>query len=492
MTKLFVYDGVKSVPIWDEGSPAWNNLSGSTNTTSQYKAIASIYRGINMVANDVARMPFIITRKGEVVDTSQDYKNVLDFLPSPRGLFKQLSTSLDTTGSAYALPIGNQAGYIKDLRYIAPSTITVEYDKINGQLKYLIRKINERDPIKYEPGKEMLYWWLPDEEVELGKPTIYPLKAAKTSADVLINLDLFIATYFKRGMIRPIIVSVDGDPPEQERERMESWFNSLWSGIQNAFRLKIFKAGLVKIQQVGDGLDQLQNQELSSEKKKDIALALGIPFAMLFSEAANFSTLEGDTKFYYTNTIEPRCELIAEGINSQLFSLNNRYSQYRLEFQPETLDIYQTDEKQRAEALNQYVNAGIPLLVACDLIGIELTEEQRAILEKEQTDPSSTQGSQERADQQQPDQNQPIMEELAKWRRKSLKAARSGKPAQVAFETSIIPRATQAIINAKLKTADSDQDVINIFAEFQPGYQEDGNDLTDAIIALTETLANAE
>lgn len=487
MTKLFVYDGLKSVPIWDENSPAWENLSGSQNTTSQYKAIAAIYRGVNMISNDVARMPFVIKRNGEVIDSSQDYQNKLDFLPNPRSLFKKLSTSLDHTGCAYALPVTNKAGYIKELRYIAPGTITAEYDELNGSLQYLTRRINNLQPVNFEPGKELLYWWLPDDTVELGKPTVYPLKSAQVAADVLINLDLFVATYFKRGMIRPIIVSVDGDPPEQERSRMEEWFNSLWSGIRNAFRLKIFKAGLVKIQQVGDGLDQLQNQELSSEKKKDIALALGIPFAMLFSEAANYSTLEGDTKFYYTNTVEPRCELIAEGINSQLFKLNPRYSQYQLEFQPETLDIYQTDENQRAEALDSYVKAGVPLLVACDLIGIELTEEQRAILEKQQTAPTPTsQGSQETADS-----NQPIMDELAKWRRKSLKAARAGKSPQVDFDTDIIPRATQAAINRRLKGAETDQDVLNIFEEFQGAAQE-GEELTDAILALTEVLANEQ
>ena len=66
--------------------------------------------------------------------------------------------------------------------------------------------------------------------------------------------------------------------------------------------------------------------------KKDIAQALGIPYALLFSEAASYATLEGDRLGYYENTVEPRCEFIAAG--------SERRPAYparlQLEFQPET------------------------------------------------------------------------------------------------------------------------------------------------------------
>jgi hypothetical protein len=58
-------------------------------------------------------------------------------------------------------------------------------------------------------------------------------------------------------------------------------------GITKAFRWRVFNADSINVQQVGDGLESLQDSELTKQQRQDVALALGIPETILFSSAAN-------------------------------------------------------------------------------------------------------------------------------------------------------------------------------------------------------------
>jgi phage portal protein BeeE len=282
MPKTYIFDGKSASLLWDEDTTAWSYFTNAPegNKPNYYGCIPTIYRAVQMVANDVGNMPFIVKRGDEVVDSSAAYENTLGFLPNPRKLFSVMSMSIDLTGSAYGLKVLNPAKYVAQIKYCAASTITPEFNKQTGALEKFTRTINETQGKDYKP-EEMLYWWLSDPLVEIGPPRSWPLKVALNAAGVLHNMDTFVIGYFERGMVRPTIISVDGNPPEAERERIEKWFDTFMSGVRNAFRQKVFKAGAVHAQQIGDGLDQLENVELTADKWQDIAHAFGIPYALL-------------------------------------------------------------------------------------------------------------------------------------------------------------------------------------------------------------------
>lgn len=480
--KLMLFDGLKSSLLWDEQTDAWTYASGGPTTPMQdrYKMIPTLFRGVNIIANSVADMPFkIYGKNGKTeIDSSQEYQNKVGFLPKPRWLFSLVSMSLDLCGKAYLRQLKNAANF-PQLFYQIPTSIT---EKITaGQLVGWTRQENGM-PVNLAV-KDVIYLWLADPYVELGPPTAFPAQAALAASNVLGNMDAYIALYFERGAIRPVIVSVKGAPSKDERERMETWFQKLMGGIRRGFQWKVLNADTVDIKQIGDGLESLQDTELTASKRQDVAHALGIPYAILFSEAANNATAQTDQLALFQQTIVPRCEFIASELNTQMFIPAG----YKLEFQPETLDIYQEDENERSQALTAYVNAGFPLLMACDILGIELTEEMREELEAEEEEKEkrreemaqlAAQAPKEKEEleeqpnvtttqppqfQQQTEEQKAIDADLGKWKRKANKALAKGESACVPFESVVIPLRLGEKITAALKTADTPEAIDNAF-----------------------------
>jgi hypothetical protein len=122
MNKHVLFDGMKSIELSQYPAEAWTWLSGqaddgATGIQEYFKAVPWLYRGVNLRANAVSKMPFAIYEIGEdgekktetedgketVVefDTSADYKNKVEFLPDPKRTFKLVEMALSLLGKAY-------------------------------------------------------------------------------------------------------------------------------------------------------------------------------------------------------------------------------------------------------------------------------------------------------------------------------------------------------------------------------------------------------
>jgi len=470
-------DGIKSSLLWDEETDAWTYTSGGPKTDVQryFQGIPTIFRGVGKIAQAVGSMPFNIYGKSgdEPIDTSDDYENKLGWLPNPRVTFELASKSLDLMGMAYFLLMKQErSGAVAELRYVVPKTIDPKFDEKTGKLLGFGRTVNNKE--KFYTPEQMLYMWLSDPYKEQGPPDAFPAKAAVRAAGVLANLDDFIAVYFERGAVRPMVVTAKGMPLKDERDRMEKFFTQLLGGIKNAMRWNVFNADTVSMEQVGDGLSELRDVELTTQRREDIAVALGIPYTILYPEAANFATAKQDKLTFYEDTIEPRCKYISEVMNEQLFKPLN----YRLEFSPETLDIYQEDEAERSDSLANLVNAGTPLLLAMDLLGFELTDEQRKELEDaakkkeenaEQISNRFNQGGNQSDNERIPITRQKD-DEMGKWLRKSVNSLKRGKSADVPFMSEIIPASLHGAIAGALSSVTDTAGIADVFDDAFIGY----------------------
>ena len=241
------------------------------------------------------------------------------------------------------------------------------------------------------------------------------------------------------------------------------------TGIKNAFAAEVVNADLVTATQIGEGLESLKDTELTTGAQENIAVAFGIPFSILFSNAANYATSQQDWSNFYQTTIEPECNFIASVLNQQLFEPLG----FHINFLPETLDIYQEDENARAGSLKSLVDSGVPLLMAMDLLGFELTDEQRAELEAEEAEPEPTPPQllpfTGQTPVEQPEAEDELQEELAKWQRKSLNALKRGKSADVEFESDLIPPTLCGAIHRALKAAQDIDSIKIIFTDIQIG-----------------------
>ena len=90
---------VKSV--WDDESAWTSSTSRATDTTTTYyRAVPWLMRGIEMRANALASVPFQIVRGRTPIDTSDEYKDALGILPDPYRILWLLEAAL-CFGPAY-------------------------------------------------------------------------------------------------------------------------------------------------------------------------------------------------------------------------------------------------------------------------------------------------------------------------------------------------------------------------------------------------------
>ena len=139
-----------------------------------------------------------------------------------------------------------------------------------------------------------------------------------------------------------------------------------------------------------------------------------------------------------------------------------------MQFQPESLSIYQEDEQERSASLASLRSAGVPLLLAMDILGYELSEEQRSELERVEAErqaraeqiaqQASVGGGAERAD-----------EEMRTWRRWALRRVKQGRPLRD-FETQAVPKALAGAVAGALEGATTAAEVDQVFDGVWEGY----------------------
>ena len=499
MNKHILYTGgTKSIELSQYPSEAWTWLSGQpddgqTGIKEYFKAVPWLFRGVSLRANAVAKMPFAIYKDGseDEFDTSTDYENKVGFLPNPKHTFKLVEMALSLLGKAYLFNSKNRVITL-DLKYLNPTSVTPVLDEVDG-LTGFKRQLKSRT--KDFDVEDIIYFWLEDPYVEIGPPNVSPAKAALMAAGVLANVDEFVAAFFKRGAIKATIFSSKG-MSEDEAKGFVKWWNKFVTGVQNSFTTRMLNAEEIKPVVVGDGIDGLQDQDLTKEKREDISTALGIPQSLLWSSEAGglggAGVVSQDDFHFYDKTIVPECEFIQYILNEQVFIPRG----FRLKFLPETLDIFQEDEKARAMSLGYLVNASMPLVMSLRVLGYELTDKQwleleeaeRAAAERaEQMDERFEQGSngdgvafQPRDPKDKPD---PFVErskssvademrlDLGAWQDKAVNHLIRGNPGKgQRFSSDAIPETLNAAISGALEEATTEEEVKQVFTDIWLGY----------------------
>jgi HK97 family phage portal protein len=485
-SKTILFDGnkgmeLKGVDIWGDNLAGWTILSGDgaeTTSGDYYKLIPTLYRAVQIISYYVSTMPFVLKKGKTEYDKSAEWKNKIGFMSNPFTLLQLIVSSLEIAGNCYLFRERNQV-VTRALYYCLASSIKVELDEEKHKVEYFERavKVNGMTiPKKFAP-EEFVYFWLPDPYVEFGPANNYPVLAAANACGVLLNMDVFAANFFEHGAIKVTLLTVEGAPTEAEKKKLSDWWKRIVSGVKNAFSSNVISA-TVKPVVIGEGMKELENVTIGEEKREDIAIAMGIPMSILFANAANYATSQQDELNFLTQTIIPLCQFIESILNEQIFEALGLHWQ----FLPETLDAMQEDEASRAVALGQLTGAGLPLLMAMEILGYELTDEQMAELKAAEEEkkrkaeelaqrlaqkPEPQPGQDEQVQDEKPADNTnsdtTFKSELEKWRRKAINAMKKGKPANVDFVTTVIPSEICQTIATALEMALSETDVKDAF-----------------------------
>jgi hypothetical protein len=360
-----------------------SRAGNSGNTSMLKRLVPDLAHAVDMVSVGVSSLPFEIydVDTGEIVDSSHEWGNVMGGLDNPQRYMYLLASSL-CGGSAYVIPKVTPR-LIFSLQYCAPHTITPQID-MSG-LQYFDRADDQGNTKKYMP-KELLYFWLPDSDVEIGPALNNPLDNCAIDAGIVLAGKLTIRTYGERGYVPITVIGSKGPPPADkgERDKIEGFFDRLLKGGFDVVA-KIINSDMLSINRIGAGMDELKQSylELRRDSKESIADAFGIPPALFMSDNAYASEFDAlRLQMYTSSRFVSIYQTIEEVHNEQLFK---RYGK-AMRFTPESLDIFQEDETKRSASLGSFVSAVTTspeiARLGMGILGYDLTEEQEAEFDK--------------------------------------------------------------------------------------------------------------
>lgn len=375
VAKTYIYAGGNSKGLRLDNLPpeAWTVITGQDTgageATKLRSRVAWLFRCVELRAQAVASMPFEI-RKRSVLYRSGDERppRGMEWLVRFPALLKRTEAAAVMTGRAYWEHQRNAYGISRGFQWMLPSSVKPRFNEDSGELLGFDRNLNkgQKRPMKVE---DVIYFWPPDDAVETGPAENYPGKAAAAAAGVLGNLDNFLSAYFERGMIRATLLTYTELIDADEQKRAKEWWQRVVQGVKNAFVAEIVRSD-VKPVVIGEGVKDLENQELTASEKEDICTAMGVPQSKVTANAANFATRKADEQAFIQDTIVPEWDWIAACLNEQLFEPAGLF----LLPKPENLPVMQEDENERAQAWATYVNAGMPKDTAAALLGLDVPE----------------------------------------------------------------------------------------------------------------------
>jgi len=436
-----------------------NGATANNRSIALKRVVPDLSRAVDMTSTAVSSLPFDITNySDEVIDTSVNWKNNVLFMNDPKRLLYLLASSL-CGGAAYLIPERTPKA-VYDVQYAVPHSIT---PYIDGEgLRYFDRVTDQGKSDRYLP-EDIIYFWLPDSDVEIGPALNTPLSNAMTDAELIINSTNTMRIYGERGFVPLTLLGAKGMPDSAERQKAEGFFDRLLKGGFNVLA-KIINSEALSIIKLGAGFEELKGAyvEIKRESTESIAKAFGIPSALFMSDNAFASEFNALTRQWYTASRFRNIYQTIEGtFNSQLL----KPYKMKMTFHLEELDIFQEDESARAASLFSLVSAiDVNPKIAklgMDILGYDMTQEEADALDAIIADDEETQDEET--------QTKPVnlspdeIKDLALWQTKAAAWYKKGKKGYVDWENKNLREEIAVPIRAKLAAAKSELDITKAF-----------------------------
>jgi len=485
--------GLKSIPIEAFPPSYWRVLEGKLDdtgplsVTTAYRNVPVLHRAVDIRSKAISSLPYILMKGEEDITNSPQ---IIDFMRIMRPLLGTIEMHLCLFGAAYLYIERNRYGLNAKLRPMLPTSIKPIFDEQQGLIAFN-RTIGNK-VIRLEP-KDVIYVWMPNVEYEVG-PGHSPAQVAIRSAATLYFLDTFLENFWRRGAIKATLLSVNGPSQQAEMEKLENWWKRFMSGVKNAYNTVAIRADIKPII-IGDTLKDTVNPELTEQARTDTLTALGVPHSLVLSNAANYATAKVDTLAFYENTIVPEAHMICDALNEQLLVRSG----IRLVPRPDKLETYQRDELEKAQGLLTLV--GTPILTvneARDMMGYGPIDQAPMNIDDKfntpeevinavapATDNSTLPVSTDTTTVPQKLKSLPNPD-LQKWKSKAIKSMRSGKSADVSFNSDVIPSADAFHLKQLLSTVADIDSLSHVFNAFKidagGGLTQDEQELYDILV----------
>jgi HK97 family phage portal protein len=306
-----------STPLSDPDEWLYEALGGEKTDTgvrvNRKTALTSsaIYRAVNMISTDVARVPLLvferlITAAGDGKKLARDHRayQLLRYRPSAQMTdFTWKQTKMGhvlTRGNGYSYVMRDGAANPIELLLLNPD---VTYPvRANGVLFYVTEiTVNGKKETRKLPAADVLHWKGLGFDGLVG----YDLVAY---AKQCIGMDLAArkhgSLYFKRGGAPRVVLEHPGRLGDEARTNLRKSWESMYEGIDNAHRAAILEEGL-KLNAFGFNLKDSQLLELRQFDVREVANFWGVPPHRLGDNSRQgYNSLEQENDSYVFDSLD--------------------------------------------------------------------------------------------------------------------------------------------------------------------------------------------
>ena len=453
------------------GVPGWVDNLGKADKVSEgadaYSLVPLVFRALRIRCNALSAMPFKLMQ-GKV---EKKWDEV--FISPLKDLLWKTEAALLLNGAAYWLAMDKGAKRL-GAQWLNPFTMTVKAEqKETPEGTYqvemsFIQKINGLQDKSF--AREQITYFKEFGIKDDVQPGVSAARVALGDAKLMQFMVLFSSVFFEGGAMPVTVLGVDQSAPDAEVAKLTAFFRKVAMGIKNAFNIIPIKGmnGAVTVTKLTPDLNTLALDENRNQSIQNIAWAFEIPETML-TDAANYATANSQRRSFYEETVNPRADMVAETITKQFLPKG-----WTLVACPEEMSIFQTDESERAESLNQLVAAGVPLELAMDILGYTLDDEQIAKLTIDPVGPT-----------QPAPQTDVVNPDLVKFQRKAVKHIGEA----VTFESDTLDIAVIESIRAELPSCKSEDEVKTVFAKH---CKKSDNKISDSESRIDRLLSQLE
>ena len=219
---------------------------------------------------------------------------------------------------------------------------------------------------------EMVYFWLPDSDIEIGPAKKYPVGTALNAAQTCADFDNSVGLLARRNFVPPTLVFGKGMPSPTDREKTENWINRMVRGPFETV-MKIIQSDTFGVLKLGAGIDDMKQgiTEIKRQAIEEIGAAFGIPAAIFLSDKAFASeTAPMFRKWYTSGVFVLIYQCIQDTMNNQLLQDYGYHWSWNLA----SLEAFQKDQGTVAGAFRDIVSVRIRPSIAAQMLGMTMPD----------------------------------------------------------------------------------------------------------------------
>jgi HK97 family phage portal protein len=336
-------------------------ISGQSVTAENSKNVHTAYRCINILSDDVAKMPlqtFVQRTPGQIEQVNPDGRRqnvawLLEKSPNrwmtPFIFKKALMTWLVTWGASYVWTPRLQLGYRREM-FILPTNQVFPYMTPEGDLWYHVQFSNGSP--QWIPAPEIWSVIINSTDGITGRSVI---SYARETIGRQLGAHETQGKFYSQGLNPGGIIWTAGEVDREARTAIRKVYEEAMTGSSNAYRLAIMDPKITKFEPITMKPIDVQFLEGIQQNDAEIANFFGVPLYKLNQGKQSYQSNEQQNMDYLTTTIDPY--LVQWEQASEIKWLPEAEQEYTY-FRFNRDVLLRTDSKSRAELLNTRIMSG--------------------------------------------------------------------------------------------------------------------------------------